>query len=469
MLAGKAAALIERHSMLKKCAVLTVGVSGGADSIALLHFLLGICQECGIGLKAAHLNHNLRGGESLRDEEFVWRVCGEWGVELAIKSLPIAEIASVNGLSVEECAREERYRFFREICADSTDDLNRKSGDKIATGHTLSDSVETQLLNFARGTGLKGLCGIPPIRDNIIRPLLSCTRKDVEDYCRKYNLDYITDSTNLSDDYSRNKLRHHVIPVLEEINPAFLESALHTADILTEDEYYLNLQARLLTSGLERDGSYSREGYLGLYEAMQKRILRILCAKNGIEPSARRIGLMDSVIRRGSGAVQLSADHIFTCRNSLFMIGTVKGDEGENGLRNIEVDLTKLPDDGLFQLMAGKFVKLLLVNRTEFEYLYKNNRKLLKYAVDCGKIGRIVVLRGRRPGDSIRLAGRGCTKSFKKLFNEKAVPVPERAVRIVICGTDESPVWLEGFGPAQSYYVTEDTAHILLIELLGET
>ncbi|MCL2056792.1 MAG: tRNA lysidine(34) synthetase TilS, partial [Oscillospiraceae bacterium] len=302
----------------EKGAGLTVGVSGGADSVALLYFLRGICQEWGIGLKAAHLNHNLRGEESARDESFVRRICGEWGIGLTVKSADIAKLAAQRGLSVEECARDERYRFFREVCG---------NGGIIATAHTLNDSAETQLFNLARGTGIKGLRGIPPMRGNIIRPLLGCTRDEIEDYCRENGLEYVTDSTNNSDVYARNRLRRHVIPVLEGINPAFLWAAQRTAAILSEEDDFLEYHAGVLAGGLNRDDGYSAEAYRKLHKAMQKRILHVLCRENGVSAPEKRIMQMDALIQQGRGAAQLSANCFFSVKDGIFKFTENRGQE----------------------------------------------------------------------------------------------------------------------------------------------
>ena len=187
---------ITRYNMLQENDVVAVAVSGGADSIALLHTLHSLKHELGITVVACHVNHNLRGEESIRDAQFVEDFCSINKIPVTFYSI---EVKVDKHESVEERARKMRYECFDKLC----NELNAK----LATAHTASDNAETVFLNILRGTGTKGLCGIPPVRDNIIRPLLRCTREEIENYCKENSLSFVTDSSNLSDDYTRNKIK----------------------------------------------------------------------------------------------------------------------------------------------------------------------------------------------------------------------------------------------------------------------
>ena len=193
---------IKQFSMLEKSHNVTVALSGGADSVSLLHILYELRDELGITLSAAHLNHMIRGDEALRDENFARQECEKLGIPFFCERADVPKYAKEHRVSTELAAREIRYEF-----------LSNVSDGLIATAHTASDNIETIIFNLARGTGLKGLCGIPPVRENIIRPLIFCTREEIEAYCSANRLSYVTDSTNLSDDYSRNKIRHTIVPV----------------------------------------------------------------------------------------------------------------------------------------------------------------------------------------------------------------------------------------------------------------
>ncbi|MBQ9109096.1 MAG: tRNA lysidine(34) synthetase TilS, partial [Oscillospiraceae bacterium] len=195
---------IAEFHMLTQGDFVAVGVSGGADSVALLSLLCCLRGELDLTLVACHINHNLRGAEAKRDEDFVRRLCDRLGVECRVLSADVAALAREEGRSVEETARQVRYRFFAETAG--------KRG-KIATAHTAADNTETVLLNLARGSGLRGLCGIPPVRGNILRPLIGGTREQTEAWCCQNGLEWVEDSTNAADDYTRNRLRHHAVPV----------------------------------------------------------------------------------------------------------------------------------------------------------------------------------------------------------------------------------------------------------------
>ena len=201
---AKIAQTAERFAMLPEGGAVVAGVSGGADSMALLFYLLKIAPERGISVCAAHLNHGLRGEEAERDEDFVRSYCAAHGVECRVRRADVRAEAARTGQSEETCGRSLRYAFFAELA--------QERGARIATAHTLSDNVETVLLNLARGTGLSGLCGIPPVRDGIVRPLLFLTRAQTEAYCRENGVPFVTDSTNLTPAYARNPVSYTHLP-----------------------------------------------------------------------------------------------------------------------------------------------------------------------------------------------------------------------------------------------------------------
>ena len=220
------------HQGDRVCAAL----SGGADSVALTHFLWKNREQLGITLTACHLNHCLREEESFRDQRFVEDFCRERSIPLTLRTVDIAALARKNGLSVEECGREERYRLFEELCAGEHS--------LVATAHTQSDNVETVVFHLCRGTGLKGLTGIPPKRGKIIRPLILATREEVEGYCQREGLPYVTDSSNLQDVYSRNRVRHRVLPELEAVHPGAKEAIARLSRTLALEEDFLEEEGR---------------------------------------------------------------------------------------------------------------------------------------------------------------------------------------------------------------------------------
>jgi tRNA(Ile)-lysidine synthase len=203
--AGRAFA--EKHDMLPKGGTILAAVSGGADSMCLLHVLINLSARYDLRIEAAHFNHMLRGDESDRDERFVLGECEKLGVPCHVGRGDVSAYARESGMGTEEAGRKLRYDFFYETA-------KKIGASRIATAHNGDDNCETVIMNMLRGTGLTGLCGIPPVRGIVIRPLLTVTRSGIEEYLRENNIPHVEDSTNRSDDYTRNRIRHRVIPAL---------------------------------------------------------------------------------------------------------------------------------------------------------------------------------------------------------------------------------------------------------------
>ena len=291
-----AADTIRRYDMLRQGERVLVALSGGADSVSLLLVL----QALGYEVRAFHLNHCLRGAESDRDEAFCRALCAERGVPLHVGRCDIAALSQ--GKAVEETARRERYRLLERAA----------ERDKVATAHTADDNLETVLFHLVRGSGAKGVSGIPPVRGAVIRPLLFAERREIEAFLRENGQDYVTDSSNLSDDYTRNRLRHSVLPVLREINPAAAQSALRLGEQLRQDEACLGGQAeRCLQTALRADGAYLTAPFLACHPAVQGRALREAVRRAGM-PLRRR------TLRRWSACFRVQTrPRSSTCRTAL--------------------------------------------------------------------------------------------------------------------------------------------------------
>lgn len=231
-----------RETLSAHCAPPTTvlaAVSGGLDSMCLLHFLTTWGRARGIDVTAAHFNHHLRGAESDGDEAFVRSWCADHGVPLVCGGGDVGALAAERGLSLEEAAREARYAFLTEQQA-------RLGCTWLLTAHHADDNAETLLLNLLRGTGLRGLCGIPPCRDGILRPFLQITREELAAYAAEYQIPYVEDSTNALDEAARNVLRHRVLPILKELNPRAVENMVRTTALLRQDEEALAAEASRL-------------------------------------------------------------------------------------------------------------------------------------------------------------------------------------------------------------------------------
>lgn len=300
---------IARYDMLKKDDVVIVAVSGGADSIALLHAMYSLKQELGISVTACHVNHNLRGEESKRDEQFVRDFCSSRKIPVTFYSI---DIKADKHESVEERARKMRYECFEKLC--------NEHDAKLATAHTASDNAETVFLNILRGTGTKGLCGIPPVRSNIIRPLIRCTREDIENYCTENRLEYVTDSTNLSDDYTRNKLRHRLIPLLQEFNPSLFEAVSRMTSAVYDDNALLERISADAKEKARTDDGYSCEKLAELERTVLCRVVSSVLSDNGIEPSSLRINECVQIILEKKGKINLCRNRFAVVRKKIFRI-----------------------------------------------------------------------------------------------------------------------------------------------------
>ena len=311
----KVLAAIERYDMIEGCKSVTVALSGGADSVALLHSMKMLKQELGVGLSACHVNHNLRGEESDGDEAYVRKLCSEFDIPLRVFSVDVSGSVEKHQ-SIEERARELRYEVFAKVSSEL--------GSKVATAHNACDNTETVLLNLLRGTGLKGLCGIPPVRDYLIRPLILCTRDEIEEYCGENGLRYVTDSTNASTAYTRNKIRLELIPKLLEINPSLYEGVGRMTFALGEDSRFLEQMAeKALEEAKTGEGVYSCEKLCALPEPILHRVISLMLREKDCEPTSLRITGFSEIIKGGTGKINIEKNKFAVVKKGLAEIQVI--------------------------------------------------------------------------------------------------------------------------------------------------
>lgn len=423
---------IDKFGLLSSVKSITVGVSGGADSMCLLNILSKLKDEYGIILKAVHINHNLRGDEALRDERFVRDYCKKNSIDLEVFSVDIRRLSEEKSLSEEECGRLERYRCFACVGCDA-----------VATAHTLSDSIETMLFNLARGTGLKGLCGIPVKREpNIIRPLIECTRQEIEEYCRENNVPFITDSTNLTDDYTRNHIRHNLVPGLSVINKSYEKSISRCFGSLSEDEEYLHSETmKLISSSCTADG-YNSELLKNAPSALRKRaIAYILKDKMSKSTEAKHIDLINESVMNSHGKVEISTGFYAEVKSGLLSFSSTSSPSSEwkSGFDNGRA----VTDYGTFCL-----VKCDISDPEAFDY---------------DKINGDLFVSSRLPGDRITLKSRGVSKDLRKLYNEMKIPSHKRNEIAVFHDGENKVVWAYGIGVNSPYSVDKKTKNAMKI------
>lgn len=446
----KALDTIKEFDMLPAGCRVIVGFSGGADSVALLSFLWELRQSFSLEVVACHINHQLRQDEAKRDEDFCRIFCQDRGIPLSIFREEIAAGAKEQRKSVEEYARQVRYERFTSLCSSPTD--------RIATAHHANDLAETQLFHMARGTGLKGLMGIPPVRDRIIRPLLYCSRQEIEGYCREQGLPYVTDSSNFSLEYSRNRIRHHIIPQLEEINPSFIKSAVRLSKQAALEEDYLKMQ---LDRELQRifcgEDGWSREGFQHLHPAMKKRAAAFWLEQSEADVSQKKIDDLLTVID-ATGTLELRQGKYLQANEQWIRLKEAV---------KMQAFFSETFKEGKICLFPGKNIEFLPINREKYKFFANNRAEDLKNAFDYDKMYGIAVVRQRLPGDAIQLADCRTKKSFKKLLNEKKISIEERSRLAVLCD-EKGPLWLEGFGIRQDVQPDESSSRMILIRVLKE-
>lgn len=417
---------VTQFNMLKDANSVTVALSGGADSMALLTALLELKEELGIAkISAAHFNHMIRGDEALRDQSFVEKYCKKNGIECFIGCADVPQYAKQNNLSIELAARQLRYQFFEGIDTDF-----------IATAHTASDNIETVLFNITRGTALSGLCGIPPVRDRFIRPLIFCTRGEIEAYCEQNGVEYVTDSTNLCDDYTRNKLRHNVVPVLKSINESVESAVSRMTTSIREDEDFISGIANCKYNELLCESGLLLDGFDTLHKAVAKRIIAKFCADNCIEIDNFHINSIYNICLSG-GKISLPQNKSAVVKDRL-----LKLESADFKPENISFKVDILKCDNTF-----------------FENSPKIHNLLLKNIIDCDKIIGTLHLRTRQSGDTLRLKNKNCTKTLKKLFCEYKIPLELRENLPVLCD-EQGVVWVHKIGVAERCAANENSTQV---------
>jgi tRNA(Ile)-lysidine synthase len=453
----KAQTAVQRYHMLQQGDIIAVGVSGGADSVALLDFLCRLGEGYQWKLLVCHLNHGLRGAEADRDQEFVRLLAKERGLPFLSERADAAAEAARSGLSVEEAGRKLRYAFFARCAGEEG---------KIATAHTLSDSMETVLLNLCRGTGVRGLRGIPPVRGNIVRPLIGCTRREVEEYCRQRGLSWVEDSTNASPDYSRNRIRLEVIPRLEELNPA-LPAAMAGLMERMEAQWQMTLDlcARARAKLALPDGGLDRMGFLALPGPVGDALLQELLEEGGGAQSARLVGLMRQSARLGSGAVQLGSGVWFVAGPRRLAL---KRRSTQAPPLEILLDPGTLEQETIFPLGRGYALRIRPFPGKSGILTEKINKSALKNLVDCGRIKGNVMLRRKKDGDRMapvwRKAG---SRSLKKLCQEAGIP-PDRRALLAVAEDDEGIMWAQDFGVDRRCAPDGTDGRFLLFEVVED-
>ncbi len=403
---------------------IVVGVSGGADSICLLHFLYSIKDRFNLKITAVHINHLMRGEESDLDNKFVIEFCNKLNIPIKVFSFDINKIAKDENLSSEEAGRKYRYIAFNET-------LKKENATKIAIAHNKDDNAETIIMRFLRGTGIKGLSGIAYKRDNIIRPILDCLRLDIEDYCKRHSLSYRNDSTNSLDIYTRNKIRLNFIPSIKEnFNPNIIDTLTNMAKTFNDENNFLdNLSKDYLNKCLieqNKDKIALNINILNTLDlVIQKRILRLCFShfnKELYNISLEHINMVIDILKKQTGKKLNLPDNLYVYKQYDNLIITKTNLSSENNLMyNYKIDLDK-------QIYVKEINKNMLLSKNIVNISTKGYTISLNY----DKIKDSLFIRQRNAGDKIYI--NNMTKKIKNIFIDLKIPSNERNLYpILLC------------------------------------
>ena len=440
---------------------LCAAVSGGADSMALLRILLELQPEFGYQLTACHVNHGLRGASADRDEAFVREVCARLGLPLRVFHAAELEAEVGRPQAGEDWARRLRYTAFAQ--------LQGQGIDAIATAHTANDQAETLLLRLARGTGLHGAGGIRPRRGCYLRPLLCLSRAETEAVCRAAGQPWVTDETNDTDAYARNRLRHNALPALESTNAAAVQNLARFCEKAARVDAYLAAGAAKLLAAARLPGAEPAWQLTPLQAAdplLLETALHSLVAPVR-DAEEKYVQLLCAVVRQGSGAVQLTGQVRFCAGNGCLrqeMLPDALPEQLESAPQQVPFLPKEQPE---FRLRGGWKGKAELLRADFEEKIQVVHKKDLKNRADYARITLLysaLTLRTRQPGDRFRPAGRGLSKPLRKWMNEAGIPAGIREGLPLLAAGSEI-LWVCGEGFAEGLAPDEETVQILQLEL----
>ena len=428
---------IIQHQLLSGEKPVVVGISGGADSVALLHILVSLGYKC----IAAHCNFNLRGDESFRDEQFTIDFTQRLQVPLCKISFETNKYAQENRLSVEMAARELRYRWFEEL-------LNTYDADAVAVAHHRDDSVETLLINLTRGSGLTGLTGIKPKNGNVVRPLLCVSREDIYAYIENNGLEYVTDSSNSSDIYTRNFIRLKVIPLLEEINPSVKASLARTANHLYDASLIYNHSIEEARKVITQNNRLSISALLSfpapatiLYEMLKPYgFSRTVCES------------IFTVLEKDSGKIFYSSTHRLLKDRSDLLIDVLSGEESKAYLINLEDDNVDLPVELKPEIVVIKE-----------DYQIEKDKKFAYF--DFDKLSFPLVLRHWQEGDWFVPFGMKGKKKISDYFSDKKFSLFDKEKTWLLC-SGQDVIWIVGERTDNRYRIEKTTKRVLKLKFI---
>ncbi len=482
------AAFIDQHHLFPPGGNLIVAVSGGADSLCLLHLLNRLCgpgkRYPTIHLRAAHLNHQLRGADSEQDARAVAALASAWEIPITIGSIDVPALARREHRSIEDAARTARYRFLREVA----------QGQPIAVAHHADDQVETLLLHFLRGSGLPGMVGMQPRQRDIIRPLLGVTHAQTIAYCQQHNIEPLEDASNTDPTYTRNRVRHQLLPLLESINPGFRAMLLRSAAVMRSDFEYIEAQvdarwSQAILSEQENSISLQRDALTALPVALQRHLLQRVTARlcDGQSPlEPRHYALIEQLLQgpadrrarsldlpRGLRVTRVMQNATF---ERLHSIGHIERDEerpynnGEEVVLSIpgEVAVPGTPWIARAEMLTSGVLERAkdALRREDWSEVWKL-LPATRYAVyiDAASVGKSLRVRARRPGDRLQPLGMRHAKKVQDILVDKHIARTERDT-IPLFFSASHCIWLAGIALDERVRLTNKTEYIACLSIV---
>lgn len=447
---------IHKYAMIQPGDSILVGLSGGPDSVCLLTVLDRLKSELDIALTALYFDHGLRPHETPDEIDFCRDLCGALTVPFHVKKINVLEHAKATRLSKQESARELRYRTLKELA-------KTFGAHKIALGHHADDQAETILMRLFRGTGPSGLAGIPPVRNGIIRPLIETERKQIEQFLDTEGIGFMVDSSNLHDDYLRNRLRIHIMPAVKKLNRDVIKTMARAADICRDEERYFDLQVtKALMKLITRKTDRSIELFLAPLETMDmvllRRVLRrALDETNGLrEISFFHIEELIHLIRTGKAGdrIYLPAERRAIKKYATVLITA----EPTKRIQTVPFDLSapvSVPERDI--VLVPK-----IVHREHWNGGFGDGKQTA--AFDADKLHAPLLIRSRMPGDIFCPLGLAHRKKIQDFFVDEKIPRDERdAIPLLVSG--DSVAWIVGHRIDGRFAVDSATKRILLIDM----
>jgi len=469
---------INKEKMINGGETVLAGVSGGADSVCLFFILMSLSKELSFNLEVIHINHMIR-KEAEGEAFFVEKLCEKYNIPFHRKDVDIPRIFRESGLSEEEAGRIERYKAFEEIA----DKIEKEKGTKvlIATAHNTNDQAETMLHNLFRGTKLKGLSGIKPVRKHgnhtIIRPILPLSRSEIEEYLHSIGQDFCVDQSNNTDEFTRNRIRHNILPVAEkEINKGAVRHVAEAAAFLSEIDDYIEDKARMVlnASSVTKDGELTIDlNKLQDISPFVKERLMMLALKEilpGIKDiTAAHIDALIEMAENSAGTKSYDLPYKITVTRAYNKMSFYKKDKAEKqedkneegNYRKVTISKNELTKNGkeTFDLPGLGEVRLCLFPADNTKEIPTG--EYTKW-LDYDKINNTMSFRTREKGDRISVSNG--TKTLKKLMIDEKIPAHMRE-ELIIFADDEEVIWIPGFRINDKYKIGESTSQILAVEV----